>query len=164
MNQLAQGRKMTEIRRWRAPLQKGSGMGSATSLLNARPADLQHIVLLCWSSVITVVGRFRIRLGKKPSSDIFAVVLAGITLLLNGCGDDGIMSRFMDTSRHLITIPSRVLPCSVACLADQGPAVPRLALTFRGNSMRSHGPPRTYLIMTLVGIVLTACKPDAKVE
>ena len=30
--------------------------------------------------------------------------------------------------------------------------------------MRSHGPPRTYLIMTLVGIVLTACKPDAKVE
>ena len=102
MNQLAQGRKMTEIRRWRAPLQKGSGMGSATSLLNARPADLQHIVLLCWSSVITVVGRFRIRLGKKPSSDIFAVVLAGITLLLNGCGDDGIMSRFMLKPDHII--------------------------------------------------------------
>src|SRR5262245_66693649 len=30
--------------------------------------------------------------------------------------------------------------------------------------MRSHGPPRTYLIMTLVAVVLTACKPDAKVE
>src|SRR5215813_4385751 len=102
MNQLAQGRKMTEIRRWRAPLQKGSGMGSATSLLNAWPADFQRSVLLCWSSVITVVGRFRIRLGKKPSSDIFAVVLAGITLLLNGCGDDGIMSRFMLKPDHII--------------------------------------------------------------
>src|SRR5215510_866314 len=86
---------MTGIRRWRAPLQKGSGMGSATWLLNARPADFQRIVLLCWSSVISVVGRVRIRLGKKPSSDIFAVVLAGMTLLLNGCGDNGIMSRFM---------------------------------------------------------------------
>jgi membrane fusion protein, multidrug efflux system len=30
--------------------------------------------------------------------------------------------------------------------------------------VRSHGPPRTYLIMTLVAVVLTSCKPDAKVE
>ena len=56
----------------------------------------------CWSRVITVVARFRIRLGKKPSSGVFAVVLAGITLLLNGCGDDGIMSRFMLKPDHII--------------------------------------------------------------
>src|SRR5262249_8218055 len=122
---------------------------------------------MCWRSA----GRAFSSEVADPMPEPFATARA-IVEFLSSCALAPIGSFLFDTSRHLITIPSRVLPCSVACLADQGPAVPRLALTFRGTivgssseiCMRRHGPPRTYLIMTLVGILLTAGKRDAKVE
>jgi hypothetical protein len=48
-----------------------------------------------WLRVITAASRFGYRLSGKASHGIFAVALAGIILLFSGCGDDGIISRFM---------------------------------------------------------------------
>jgi hypothetical protein len=46
-------------------------------------------------ALIAAALRFGIRLGGKASRGIFALALAGITLPLSGCGDDGVISRFM---------------------------------------------------------------------
>ena len=72
-----------------------------TTLLPARPrlADFKHAAswpsFCCWSQVIGAVGRFDIRFGEKAARRISPGFLAGMTLLLGGCGDDGILSRFM---------------------------------------------------------------------
>src|SRR5215475_16178363 len=46
--------------------------------------------------------RVPIRLSEKAARGSFAVFLAATTLLLNACGDDGIMSRFMLKPDHII--------------------------------------------------------------
>ena len=48
-----------------------------------------------WLRVITAASRFGYRLSGKAGHGIFAVALAGVILLFSGCGDDGIISRFM---------------------------------------------------------------------
>ena len=72
-----------------------------TTVLPARvrPADFDRIrtwlSFSCWIQVIGAIGRFDICCGDKAGRRIAAVFLAGMTLPVSGCGDDGIISRFM---------------------------------------------------------------------
>ena len=54
--------------------------------------------------VIAVIGARTVgsRRGEKASRGTFAVALAGIVLLLSGCGDNGVISRFMLKSDRII--------------------------------------------------------------
>ena len=72
-----------------------------TTVLPARvrPADFDRIrtwlSFSCWIQVIGAIGRFDICRGDKAGRRIAAVFLAAMTLPVSGCGDDGIISRFM---------------------------------------------------------------------
>src|SRR6516165_2687323 len=44
---------------------------------------------------ITAAAALDIRNGKKRNCGSFAMIVAGFTTLLSGCGDDGVISRFM---------------------------------------------------------------------
>jgi hypothetical protein len=60
---------------------------------------------LWWMLVVAVIAsasRVNDRLGRRASRGIFAAALAGIVLLLSGCGDNGIISRFMLKSDRII--------------------------------------------------------------
>jgi hypothetical protein len=60
---------------------------------------------LWWMLVVAVIAsasRANDRLGRRASRGIFAAALAGIVLLLSGCGDNGIISRFMLKSDRII--------------------------------------------------------------
>jgi hypothetical protein len=73
---------------------------------HARLADFERVgarrLFCCWSQVIGTINRFDIRFGEKAGCRIVAVLLAGMTLLLSGCGDDSIMSRFMLKPERII--------------------------------------------------------------
>jgi hypothetical protein len=46
-------------------------------------------------AVIAAASRAEVRFCKSASRGIFVVAVAGIMLLLSGCGDDGVIARFM---------------------------------------------------------------------
>jgi hypothetical protein len=73
---------------------------------HARLADFERVgarrLFCCWSQVIGTINRFDIWFGEKAGCRIVAVLLAGMTLLLSGCGDDSIMSRFMLKPERII--------------------------------------------------------------
>ena len=79
-----------------------------TTVLPARvrPADFDRIrtwlSFSCWLQVIGAIGCFDICRGDKAGRRIAAVFLAGMTLPLSGCGDNGIISRFMLKPDHII--------------------------------------------------------------
>ena len=52
--------------------------------------------------MIGAIGRFDICRGDKAGRRIAAVFLAGMTLLVGGCGEDGVMSRLMLKPDHII--------------------------------------------------------------
>jgi hypothetical protein len=79
-----------------------------TTVLPARvwPADFGRIrtwlSFSCWNQVIGAIGRFDICCGDKAGRRIAAVFLAAMTLPVSGCGDNGIISRFMLKADHII--------------------------------------------------------------
>ena len=54
--------------------------------------------------MIAVIGARTVgsRRGEKASRGTFAVAFAGIVLLISGCGDNGVISRFMLKSDRII--------------------------------------------------------------
>src|SRR5215831_8407546 len=54
------------------------------------------------AAVTTATSRFGIRLSRKSSCGILAVAFSAILLLVSGCGDDGVISRFMLKRDHII--------------------------------------------------------------
>ena len=72
-----------------------------TTVLPARvrPADFDRtrtwLSFSRWSQVIGAIRGFDIRFGEKASWRIVATLFAGLALPLGGCGDDGVISRFM---------------------------------------------------------------------
>jgi hypothetical protein len=46
-------------------------------------------------AVVAGVSRVEVRLSKTASRGVLAVAAAGVTLLLGGCGDGGVLERFM---------------------------------------------------------------------
>src|SRR5260221_11131675 len=48
------------------------------------------------------MSRFGDRLGGRASRGIVAAALAGIVLLLSGCGDNGVIARFMLKPERII--------------------------------------------------------------
>jgi hypothetical protein len=79
-----------------------------TNVLPARvrPADFDRIrtwlSFSCWIQVIGAIGHFDICRGDKAGRRIAAVFLAAMTLPISGCGDNGIISRFMLKADHII--------------------------------------------------------------
>jgi hypothetical protein len=79
-----------------------------TTVLPARvrPADFDRIrtwvSFSCWIQVIGAIRRFDICCGDKAGRRISAVFLAAMTLPVSGCGDNGIISRFMLKADHII--------------------------------------------------------------
>jgi hypothetical protein len=79
-----------------------------TTVLPARvrPADFDRIrtwlSFSCWVQVIGAIGHFDICRGDKAGRRIAAVFLAAMTLPISGCGDNGIISRFMLKADHII--------------------------------------------------------------
>ena len=60
---------------------------------------------LWWTLVVALIASASSvdeRLGRRASRGIVAVALAGIVLLLSGCGDNGVISRFMLKSDRII--------------------------------------------------------------
>src|SRR6516225_1694386 len=54
------------------------------------------------TAVTTAASRFGFRLSGKSSCGILAVAFSAILLLVSGCGDDGVISRFMLKPDHII--------------------------------------------------------------
>src|SRR5215831_2372461 len=54
------------------------------------------------AAVTTAASRSDFRLSAKSSCGILVVALSAILLLVSGCGDDGVMSRFMLKRDHII--------------------------------------------------------------
>jgi hypothetical protein len=53
-------------------------------------------------AVIALASRVDDRHNRRVSRGVFAVALAAILLLFSGCGDNGIISRFMLKSDRII--------------------------------------------------------------
>ena len=70
----------------------------------AEPSELRGRQLSSQLEVAVTASALRVddRLGRRVSRGIFAVALAGIVLLISGCGDNGVISRFMLKSDRII--------------------------------------------------------------
>jgi len=54
------------------------------------------------TTVVAGVPRVQVRLSKRVGRGIFVVAVAGVMLLLSGCGDGGVVERFMLKPDHII--------------------------------------------------------------
>ena len=61
-----------------------------------------QLSIVDWSRTITALGRLDIGISNNRNHGLFAAVLVASTTLLSGCGDDGIISRFMLKSDRII--------------------------------------------------------------
>src|SRR5215471_4225866 len=85
-----------DIQLWRALRPVGSGRRPTTLALTCGSWSRSECAKAQTSSVSgSEVERLAIRVSEKVIHGIFAVVLAGFTTVLSGCGEDGIISRFM---------------------------------------------------------------------
>src|SRR6516225_8478485 len=72
------------------------------------------------TAVTTAASRFGFRLSGKSSCGILAVAFSAILLLVSGCGDDGVISRFM-LKREGGVAGHAIMYIKGACKDEQAP-------------------------------------------